>query len=92
MKNTGVFIIYQPQHDDYLCEQTESENANLLGWHRHPRHALQFDTVEEAKRTAQRMSDHKGYNLLVCELLQSDTQFGVFEVAKVIPRSDPNLN
>jgi len=70
----------------------EGERDNILGWHPHPQHAIKFDTIDEARRTAQRIVDNKGYDLLICELRESDTQFGVFEADSVAPRMNPNLN
>ncbi len=92
MRILNKFIIYQTHQDDYLSEMVEGEDANILGWHPHPQHAIKFDTIDEARRTAQRIVDNKGYGLLICELRESDTQFGVFEVDAVAPRINPNLN
>jgi len=86
------FIIYQPQQDDYLIKQDDQREAYVLSWHPYPKYALQFDNFDDVKRIAQRICDHKGYRLLICELSETDTQFRVDEVAEVIPRNDPNLN
>jgi len=61
----------------------EGEDANVLGWHPHPQHAIKFDTIDAARSTAQRIVDNKGYDLLICELRESDTQLGVSEVDAV---------
>lgn len=61
MRVLNKFIIYQTDQDDYLSEVVEGEDANILGWHPHPQHAIKFDTIDEARRTAQRIADSKGY-------------------------------
>ena len=85
-------IIYQPHQDDYLSQVVEGEDANILGWHPHPQHAIKFNTIVEALLTAQRIADSKGYNLLICELRESDTKFMVVEIGEVAPKIDPHVN
>jgi hypothetical protein len=92
MKVLNKFVIYQTNQDDYLSDVVEGEEANILGWRPHPQQAIKFDTIDEARSTAQRIVDNKGYDLLICELRESDTQLGVFEVDAVAPRMNPNLN
>jgi hypothetical protein len=92
MTSTNKFVICQPRQEDYLCEMVEGEVFNSLGWHAHPRHALTFDTIDDARRVAQRICDNKGYRLLICELYETETQLGVFQVCEVAPGIALNLN
>ena len=85
-------IIYQPHQDNYLSQVVEGEDANILEWHPHPQHAIKFNTIVEAILTAQRIADSKGYNLLICELRESDTQFMVVEIGEVAPKIDTHVN
>ena len=52
-----TFIICQPQ--DSLSDQVDHGEAYLLSYHSHPKHALKFDSFDEAKQIAQRICDHK---------------------------------
>ena len=91
------FIIFHRANDDFLAEIFETEDLIRRGWTPHPKDALKYETFEEAEAIALQIVANKEYDyrLEVCELHETDAQFGVRPIAVVTPkaaRHNPNLN
>lgn len=83
------FIIFQRAHDDYLGKIEESEEAIHYAWHPNPANALKFETFDKAEKIAYQIVSDKehSYRIEICELYETEQQFGVRPVAVVMPHA-----
>ncbi len=86
MKSTNKFVIFREEKDEFLYSVIKRKNARMLGWGPRPTAAFNYNSSIEAKQVAQRISNNKGYSLIVCELDESDTQIALKLSAKVSPK------
>ena len=91
MKRTGKFVLFNPDEDDYLAGEAKGDDMNVLGWSRHPGEAIRFKSRGAAEARAHEIVGNNRCTLMICELYESDTQFQVKEVGKVVP-VNPELN
>lgn len=92
MKFANKFVIFLEEKEEFLYSVKKGKDVNLLGWGPSPMAAYNYKTLEEAKQMAQRIANNKGYNLLVCELHESDTKIGLAHPVKISPRPNLGLN
>ncbi len=83
------FIIFHRANDDYLGKIEESEEAIHYAWHPDPANALKFETFGKAEKIANQIVSNKAhsYRLEICELHETEQQFGVQPVAVVMPHA-----
>lgn len=81
----GEFILFQPEHDDYLAFFEENEDSVQSGWSSHPSKAMKFADEELARRAARRILKDKepGYQLIVCRLYDIGDKLAVEEVKQM---------
>lgn len=63
---------------------------NRLGWTSHPEPAIKYKRPKEVRRIAQEIADNQGYDLLICELFETDQKYWVEEVLKIAPKYKAN--
>ncbi len=77
------FVVFNPTKDDYLAMEDSSMDLIRTAWCPHPQDAMKFITVNAALAKARELAASKGYNLRVCALKETETQFVVEPVVEV---------
>jgi len=92
------YVIFAPDHDDYLSLYKSDGEAATLGWHFHPEKALKFPSLRSAEKVAHQIFANqqelwnKKYRIQICELHESEAQFAVTVLAEIIPNAAPPKN
>lgn len=79
----GLYVLYQSSKDDYLAREVSSSDGWFSSWCSHPAKAKRFATLHQAKFAALRISKQKGYNLHVCKLVETESQYVVESLIEV---------
>lgn len=83
------YVIFQPVNDDFLGSIDETDDMILYGWTPHPVNAVKYKTFGKAEAVALDIVATKehSYQLEICELDETEGQFGVRPVARVVPKA-----
>ena len=81
------YVLFQRAHDDFLGKVEEDDELTRYAWTPHPHLALKYETFERAEAVAHRIVAGKphDYQLDICELHETDDQYGVNRLVTVFP-------
>ena len=85
MKYTRQYVIFRESQDEFLVEIPECGDVRLTGWCKHPQQAQRYHSLQQAKKTAQKLASRKGYKLIVCELAETESQIALANPVEVFP-------
>lgn len=79
------YILYQPEHDDFLTVLRQTEDVVQIGWCKHPSGAKVFKDLSSIEAKAgELMADREiGYELKVCKLTDTVDKYKVEEIATI---------
>lgn len=85
MKPINKFVIYNELTDELLHKVKKEGGMKMYGWCQHLASAFKYLSHSDAIRTAQKIANKKQHPLFVCELHESDSQFGLGNSTEVTP-------
>jgi hypothetical protein len=80
------YVLFQPEHDDFLSFIKKAENASQAGWCSHPSGAKVFAKESVARQVAKNLVANRpeGYELMICQISDTKDSYKVEEVGKVV--------
>lgn len=84
------FVLYTPEKDDYFVQMENNGVVTAIGWTQTPEYATKFNTFEEAEKVGYDIMKGREnkYRLQICQLHESESQFGVHPIAEISDNPD----
>lgn len=72
------YVVFNPEHDDYLCRIVSSDKHDAFAWHPFPSNALVYNASDEADSIARSLLSSVRLRLMVMCLYESAEKYAVY--------------